>query len=118
MSLENKFVADWCGTEIGVIDMNFFSTYDTASLREVWILYTYNNSIPDNPFSKLKHLEQLHLYSNQIEKLDSMSFNGLISLKKLFIQNNQLRNIQSNTFDYLKNLEELDLHGNEIKYLD
>ena len=84
------------------------------------ILYLDNSNIQtitDDCFQGLEHLEHLGLSFNKIKHLKSNQFNGLVSLKYLRLTNCEIETIESDCFSQLDQLQELGLQGNKIKHI-
>lgn len=92
-----------------------------ADLPNVSVLKLENNVLTDfnakNIFGDGQNLQILHLQHNKLSKLNGNAFDGLQNLSALLLGFNQIDAIESGTFD-LPNLRKLDLGNNKIRTLD
>ena len=66
-------------------------------------------------FPNLPNLEYLALDGNQIQTIDTQTFQNLPNLRLLWLINNQIQNINPQTFQNLPNLQQLNLTGNPLQ---
>jgi Leucine-rich repeat (LRR) protein len=67
-------------------------------------------------FKHLENLEQLDLYSNEIEILPEDVFWDLTNLKRLDLSNNKIEELSDKIFMNLKNIQSINLSNNRIKH--
>jgi Leucine-rich repeat (LRR) protein len=60
----------------------------------------------------------LDMNTNQIEEIDSKTFESFTNLKYLFLNGNKLRRIEPNTFKSLDKLLQLTIYDNQIEEID
>lgn len=74
-------------------------------------------SLPDNGFSGLRSLEELHLQNNAISTVGDRALAGLTSLKTLNLSSNCLVALPPELFQSSRDLRRLYLHNNSLSVL-
>jgi len=79
------------------------------------------NRLPDNCFTRMRHLQWLTATENNITQIQDGLFDGLNSLRKLQFDKNQIKDIGlwifSNQFDLI-NLKTISMQHNELRSLE
>ena len=86
-------------------------------LRSLTTLDLYNNKlslIRNDTFKDMPLLEELKLYENRIECVETNAFRGLVNLKILRLNANRLRTLDAGVFNDLSLLEELYIQKNSL----
>lgn len=71
--------------------------------------------IPSGAFSEMKRLRRIDLSNNQISKIDSDAFSGLLFLNSLVLYGNKIEELPHGVFNGLSSLQLLLLNANRIK---
>jgi Leucine-rich repeat (LRR) protein len=80
--------------------------HQLLNLNRVHLLVRYPN---------LYNLQFLDLGGNQIQTIDTLTFQYLPNLRLIWLINNQIQNINPQTFQNLPNLQQLNLTGNPLQ---
>ena len=75
-----------------------------------------NQIVTIEGLNRCKNLVYLNLGYNKITKIDDGAFDGLSNLKELHLYRNQIKKIEN--LELLVNLETLGLHDNQIKKIE
>lgn len=92
------------------MSLNVIKKLDSSNIRLTQICHTV--------FKDHRHLEEIDLSNNQIERMCTHSFVDLgLALKSLNLSSNRLGTIDATTFDSLRLLEKLNLSNNRIEQI-
>ncbi|KAM4044833.1 fibromodulin [Anomaloglossus baeobatrachus] len=87
-----------------------------SKLRGLERLYMQNNNLTRIPNGLPRSLRELHLSSNQINRVPANALEGLENLTALYLHENQIQEV-GNSLKGLKSLVHLDLSNNQLRKL-
>lgn len=94
---------------------NVFS--NLSLMTEIHLMRNSITSLAENAFNNMKSLVLINLDENHITEVTRTPFVNLPSLKKLMMNKNNITTIYAHAFAYLSSLQELELNGNEINVI-
>lgn len=95
-----------------------FSRYGYSNESVIIDLNNQNiDSIDSDTFNDLNQLETLYLHENKLTKLDSDLFSSLLNLKVVWLESNNIVSLNRNIFANLTQLEMVCLHNNPVSIL-
>ncbi|KAK1792924.1 hypothetical protein P4O66_001649 [Electrophorus voltai] len=84
------------------------SEFDISNLeRKRDLRFNKVRDLQPGSFKRLKNLNTLYLYKNEIQAIDRQAFKGLVSLEQLFLHNNRITHLVLGTFLHLQSMKRL-----------
>lgn len=98
----------------GVLKINKNNFYGAEKLQGLWLDHNEINTIESGSFNELKSLKWLYLGFNKLISLNTQLFHNLKPLLSLSLEKNRLSTLSVQIFSTLEDLEFLHLNGNPV----
>lgn len=104
--------------KLKTLDMSYnwiynLHSFNTSNLTTLFLYHNYISEIKPCTFQNLANLEELHLGSNKLLRIEGI-FQNLTHLKKLHLNENKLSHLSQGAFKGLCSLTDLILYDNQI----